>query len=141
MSYLEDARRRFSQDVFATEQTGIVIEDCHPGYARAYFDILPHHKNAAGAVMGGAICTLADFTFAVAANAHPPDALTKPDTVSLSLNCAYLSPARGERLIAEARSIKSGRSTCFYSVEVRDEQDTHVASVTVTGFVKSCGKK
>ena len=42
--------------------------------------------------------------------------------------------ARGTELLAEAKCLKSGRTTCLYAVEVRDELGTYVAHATVNGF-------
>ena len=73
---LEQVRQRFTADCFASKM-GTVIEDIKEGYARCYLDITPLHLNAAGNVMGGAIFTLADFAFAVAANWNKPSCYPK----------------------------------------------------------------
>ena len=78
--------------------------------------------------MGGAIFTLADFAFAVAANACS-DCVTVTQQVSVE----FLAASRGSSLIAEARCMRQGRSSCFYTVEVRDELGTKVAYLTVNG--------
>lgn len=129
MSVLEEVRARFEKDRFATEN-GAVVEDIADGYARCAMEITPAHLNAAGTVMGGAIFTLADFAFAVAANWN------QGLRVSLNSQITYLGTARGSRLLAEARRVKEGRATCYYQVEVKDETGRLVAEVTVTGFVK-----
>lgn len=127
---LEQVRTRFAHDRFATEN-GAIIEEIKEGYARCSMDITPLHLNAAGSVMGGAIFTLADFAFAVAANWN------QPLHVSLTSQITYLGGVKGKKLIAQARMVKEGRSTCFYMVDVTDELGTTVASVTTSGFVKA----
>lgn len=42
--------------------------------------------------------------------------------------------ARGKEIVAEARCVRSGRSTCFYTVTISDELGTAVAHMTVNGF-------
>ncbi len=126
-SLIERARETFGHDRFATEVTGIEIVDVAENYARCELAIDSRHRNAMGAVMGGAIFTLADFCFAVAANAE------KLSVVSVSSNIVYLNAVRGERLIAEAHCLKSGRRNCFFRVTVTDELGTLVAEVTETG--------
>lgn len=126
---LEEVRRFFAQDIFATNM-GAVIEEIGDGYAKCTLELLPCHQNAAGAVMGGAIFTLADFAFAVAANWN------KPLHVSVSSQITYLGAAKGGRLIAEARKVKEGRSTCFYVVQVQDDLGNPVAHITEYGFQK-----
>ena len=59
MDYLENARRIFKEDYFATEAAGIVIDKVEPGYAKCTMPLGKIHKNAAGNVMGGAVFTLA----------------------------------------------------------------------------------
>lgn len=124
------ARKTFANDRFATEAAGVIIEEAGDQVCRCSMKITPVHKNAAGGVMGGAIFTLADLTFAVAAN------FGGRMTVSISSNISFIGAAKGETLLSTARCIKSGRSTCFYEVEIVDDLGTKVAIVTFTGFVK-----
>lgn len=124
---LEEVREKFSNDRFATTN-GAVIEAVADGYARCAMELNETHRNAMGAVMGGAIFTLADFAFAVASNWN------KPASVSLAASISFLGRAKGNRLIAEARVLKEGRRTSCYEVEVRDELGTQVAYMTSNGF-------
>ncbi len=112
------------------ETTGIEIDDVRENYARCSLKTGRQHKNAGNTVMGGAIFTLADFTFAVAANTG--DSIT----VSLTSNITYHNVCRGKTLIAEAICEKSGRNTCSFRIDVRDELGTHVATVSTVGFRK-----
>lgn len=128
MNYTAWAREYFAADLFATKSAGIIIEEAGIDYASCSMEITPNHRNAQGGVMGGAIFTIADFAFAIAANAG------KAPTVSLTSNITYLGAAKGNTLIAEAKPVKSGRSTCSFIVSVTDEKGTAVASVTATGF-------
>ena len=129
MDDLNAVRERFKADRFATQALGAEIEDIGDGYARCSFTVGGVHENARGAVMGGALFTLADFTFAVAAN---QDGRT---VVSLTNQITFLSPAKGRRITAEARCVKQGRTACYYQVSVFDELGTKIAEVTVNGFV------
>lgn len=101
MTDLERAREMFSEDRYATECTGIVIEDVTPGYAKCQLKIEPRHCNALAKPMGGVIFTLADFAFAIAAN------FDKEVTVSQSAQINYLAVAKGSTLIAEAHEVRS----------------------------------
>lgn len=78
--------------------------------------------------MGGAIFTLADFTFAVASNWN------KGLYVSLTAQITYLGKTKGNKLIAEAKVMKEGRTTCYYLVEINDDLGNQVAHVTMSGF-------
>ena len=94
-------------------------------------EIGPEHKNAANTVMGGAIYTLADFAFAVAAN------MMGRLTVSLTSQISFLGTSRGNRLTAEAVMIKSGKNTCYYRVTVTDDTDRVIAEAVTNGFIKN----
>lgn len=125
----EQIRMYFQNDRFATEN-GVVIELAEEGLARCSMTLTEHHQNAMGAVMGGAVFTLADFAFAVASNWQ---GITH---VSRTCQITYLGTAKGGKLIATARRIKEGRQTCYYLVEITDDLGSQVAYVTVDGFVK-----
>jgi acyl-CoA thioesterase len=58
---------------------------------------------------------------------------TEP-TVSQNANIAFLAPARGEELIATARCVKDGRTTCFYEVDITDESENLLVRVSINGF-------
>ncbi len=129
MNNIDEVREFFSNDKFAVEN-GIAIDEIGDHYAKCSFKIEDRHKNAMGAVMGGATFTLADFTFAVASNWQ------KPGTVSLNSNVTYLGVAKGEKLIAEATMLKDGKTTCFYNIVICDDLGNKVAAVTINGFHK-----
>ena len=62
---LTEVRKMFEKDRFATEN-GAMIEEIGNLYAKCSIQLEQRHKNALGAVMGGASFMLADFAFAVA---------------------------------------------------------------------------
>lgn len=131
MDYLKSANEMFRNDLYATKLSGIKIMQVEPEYAKCEMEITPDHLNAGGVVMGGAIYTLADFTFAVAANAG------SPVTVTLGSSIDFVSPSKAERLYAEAKCIKNGKSVCFYSVTVFEQSGRIIAFATSKGFRKS----
>lgn len=130
---LAEAREEFAGDRFAMG-TGVRIEAVGDRYAKCSLQLTSRHLNAAGQTMGGAIFTLADFTFAVAANFRQPHAVT------LESGIRYLTSPKGETLFAESRLIKDGKRVCFFTVDVTDELGTAVACVTFTGFRAGGGK-
>lgn len=125
---LETTRTRFAGDRYATEVTGCEIAAVSSGYAKCRMAVTPAHRNALGIVMGGAIFTLADFTFAIASNTG------FPDTVSVDATIHYLTAARGNSLTAESIAEKNGRRSCVYRIVITDDTGIHVADVTVTGM-------
>lgn len=128
MTDLERARKFFADDLYATEQTGAVIEEVGEKYAKCSLKLDRHHRNAVGGVMGGVMFTLADFVFAVAANFD-----AECITVSVVSQISFLSVAKGDVLYGESRLIKDGRSNCFYEIDITDNLGTKVATVSFTG--------
>ena len=124
---LEEARSFFGGDKFATVAAGAVIEKVEYKYALCSLEIQDVHRNALGAVMGGAMYTLADFCFAVASN------FKQGPTVTVVSQISFLGQPKGDRLIAESRLIKDGRRNCFYEIEGRDEEGKAAAVVSFTG--------
>jgi len=129
MSYLEEAREYFGKDLYASKQTGIVIEAAEPGYAKCSLKIEDRHKNALGHVMGGVFFTMADYAFAIASN------FKQPPTVTQTSQIVYLSAVKGSVLYAETEKIRGGRKTCFYKIMITDDTGADIAYVTTTGFV------
>ena len=124
---LEEVRKIFEGDRFATEN-GAIIEEIGDHSAVCSLAITDSHRNAMGAVMGGAYFMLADFSFAVAANWQ------KMGCVSLHSDISFLGSAKGERLIAKAVCIKDGKRKSCYRVDVTDELGNLAATVTTTVY-------
>ena len=124
---LEDVRKIFEGDRFATEN-GAVIEEIGHHSATCSLVITDSHRNAMGAVMGGTYFMLADFAFAVAANWE------KMGYVSLHSDISFLGAAKGKKLIAKAICVKDGRTTACYRVDVTDECGNLTATITATGY-------
>ena len=128
MGTLEEARKIFSKDLYATELSGIEIDDIGKDYAKCSMKLTEKHKNAYGGIMGGAIYTLADFAFAVASNYGKEQA-----TVSLSSQASFMSATKGSTLFAEAKLLKDGLRNNFYEVTVYDNLDKLISVVLFTG--------
>lgn len=116
-----------NNDLFC-KYCGIRLTRVAPGEAEAELEITPNMYNSRNVVQGGAIMTLADFAFAGAANAMGHS------TVSTGVVTNFLRPGTGKKLIAHAKKIHHGKSTCLYQVEVTNDEGKLVASVNVTGF-------
>lgn len=127
MTELEKAREFFANDLYATEATGVVIDEVGENYAKCSLKLERRHQNAVGHVMGGAIFAMADFTFAVSTNRDGKI------VVSTVAQISHLASPKGDMLYAESRLLKDGHRTCFYQVDIRDNTDTPVAVVTFCG--------
>ena len=124
---LQEARSFFTNDHFATDN-GFTLEALTDDGAVCAVNLSERHQNAEGGVMGGAILALADFTFAVASvNAHRP-------TVAQQVRLSFLNASKGSRLISTATCIKSGRSSCVYRIDIKDDLGKDIAQAMFTGF-------
>ena len=129
MPTLDQIRACCPADRFAVAVAGAVIEIAEPGHAVCSMPIRPIPLNTNSGPMGGAIFTLADFAFAVAANGH-----SERSTVTQQVSITFLAPSRGKTLIAEVRCLKAGRTTCLYAVDVTDDLGAQIAHLTVNGY-------
>ncbi|MBR3308227.1 MAG: PaaI family thioesterase [Lachnospiraceae bacterium] len=130
MKTLEELREFFAKDNFATQQTGIVIEDAAPGYAKVSIEIDDRHINGIGRVMGGVYFTLADFAASVAKNQDFDEEMS----VAMNGQMDFISSASEGKLFAEARIIKDGRKISFCEIKIFDEKEKLIARSNITSY-------
>lgn len=133
MSLTHKAAEKFANDLFATQATGAKLVEVGEHYAKCTLDIQPKHRNAMGSVMGGVMFTLADLAFAAAANSRNIEAGEPLSWVSTNSSIHYLSQPKGNTLTAETQSIKTGRNSCLFSINIYDEQHALVSIVMTEG--------
>lgn len=131
MDYKNRALNLFSKDRYALKTTGVKVEKVEENYCKCRLDIEDKHLNTNSFVMGGAIFTLADYTFGIAANTPIANCVT------LSSSIRFTRPAKGPTLFAEAKCIKDGRSVCFFEVTVTDPEGKIIATGQFSGFRSS----
>lgn len=125
----KDLTKHIGKDQFA-EHVGIVLEVVKPGYARAVMKIMPFHLNGVGRVQGGAIYTLADYTFAAAANTECIK------TLGINTTISFFQAATGSVLTAEAREVSTQNKICGYDVDIFDENGERIARFSGMGYRK-----
>ena len=121
-----------AREHFAVEAAGCEVVQMEREHAVCRMPNCEKIKNELGNPMGGALFTLGDYTFAVAANSADDRFCI---TQSASVN--YLRAAKGQWVIAEAECVHSGHTTCVYSIRMRDELGTQVALMSFTGYYLS----
>lgn len=129
MTPKERIEKMMSADRFAVT-SGVELVDADVNYAVCRMHITKNHLNAAGAVQGGAIFTLADTAFGMAANTQGNL------TVAINNNISYLKSTRGDTLTATARLVSASKKIRTYDVEVVDNLGVLIARMTGTGFTK-----
>lgn len=127
---IEGVRRCFENDRFATAN-GIELVDLRPGYAKARLAVTQQHWNCFGITHGGAIFTLAAFTFAAAGNTGGRLALG----VNMHLSC--LKPTHSGTLEAEATEVSRSKRISTCTVRVTDDTGELVAVFQGTAYIKN----
>jgi len=129
----DNIKKFFSYDKFA-EHAGIVIQSITEDCVECVMEITDIHKNSVVNVHGGAIFTLADFTFAVHANSENLSGGDVGNTVAQSCNINYLNTSKGNRLIAKSKCVKKGRNMSVYQVTITDDLGKDIAMLVGNGF-------
>jgi acyl-CoA thioesterase len=130
---IDRIREYFSADRFAMA-AGIVVNSADEDRVECSMDITDTHRNAGGAVQGGAIFTLADFTFAIHANLDLVCGAGQGVTVAQSCSISFLKSARGKRLIARSACLFRGRTISVYRISVEDDLGALIAEMHGNGF-------
>lgn len=125
---LDEVKRIFEHDRFATETVGCRIVEAGKAHAVCELDITEAHLNANDEVMGGVVYTLADFTAGIASN------IGQDPSVSIESTIRFLSTIKGTKLIATCNPVKPGRSLGFFTITVEDDLGTPIADATATMF-------
>ena len=108
---------------------GMRMTDVEPGRIVFELDAGPQHASPLGTVHGGILCDLAD----AALGCSHASLLEEGDTfTTLELKINFLKPVWSGRLVAEARSLKFGRTIGLSDCRVTDEHGALVAHATST---------
>lgn len=117
-----DIIKEFSENDRFAKNLGIELIKVSEGSAKAKMKIKDIHLNSVNTVHGGAIFTLADFAFAIAANTHGNIA------VALNVNISFLKAVSEGTLIAEAEEVSINRKIATYMIRVLNENNELIAT-------------
>ncbi|MDR0867610.1 MAG: PaaI family thioesterase [Planctomycetota bacterium] len=130
---LEKIRQYFRGDRFAAN-IGVVIDAVSETSVQCSMVLTENHRNAVGGVQGGAIFTLADFTFAVHCNLAMVSGEPVGATVGQSCAISYLKLTRGAKLLAASTCLSRGRAMSVYRIDVTDDLGAPIAQMTGNAF-------
>ena len=102
------------------------------GYCELEGIISETSYNNMNIVHGGYIFGLADTAAGIAALSSVFGSNVNIVTVDASIN--YFKPAKGEKLIAKAKTIKPGKTICVVEVMIYDDNEDCVAKSTMTFY-------
>ena len=117
-----DFINEFSENDRLAKQLDIKLVDVSEGRARVKMEIKDIHLNSVNTVHGGAIFTLADFAFAIAANSHGNIA------VALNVNISFLKAVSEGTLFAEAKEVSINPKIATYNIRVLNEKNELIAT-------------
>ena len=111
----------------------ILTDELGEGTARLSLPVEPHLRNSLGTVHGGVIMSLLDVALCTAARTLHPESI---GVITIDLSTSFIGGGSGERLLAEARVLKDGRSMSFVEGEARNPDGSLVAKAIGTVRVR-----
>jgi len=117
---IETIKKFFKGDRLA-EYLGIELVEVSMGKAVAKMEIRKEHLNGINTVHGGAIFTLADFAFAVAANSHGRV------TVAINVSISFMKASKNGTLTAVANEISLNPKLATYTVNICNDDGELIA--------------
>ncbi len=114
------------------EFLGFRLTDWKEGFARLEMPVRPEHRNTVGYLHGGVIASLLDIAGAVSGSFGVAEEFV---SITINLNCNYMSPHRAETVIAEGELIRSTRSLFFAQAKLFDPEFKRLCA-TATGTYK-----
>jgi uncharacterized protein (TIGR00369 family) len=111
----------------------IATEDLGRGTARLWLPVEPHLTNSLGTVHGGVIMSLLDVALCTAARTLHPASL---GVITIDMSTSFIGGGKGERLMAESRVLKDGRSMTFVEAEAKNADGSLVAKAIGTVRVR-----
>ena len=111
----------------------ILTEELGQGSARLSLPVESHLKNSLGTVHGGVIMSLLDVALCTAARTLHPDSV---GVITIDLSTSFIGGGSGEKLFAEARVLRDGRSLIFVEGEAKNDDGSLVAKAIGTVRVR-----
>lgn len=132
-----DAKLEFTRDyqqrIPFIAHLGLVTEALGEGSARLSMALPRHFTNSLGTAHGGVIMSLLDVALCTAARTLHPDSV---GVVTIDMSTSFIGGGQGDRLLAEARVLKDGRSMTFVEGEARNADGSLVAKAIGTVKVR-----
>ena len=125
--------REYQKKIPFVAHLKILTEALGEGTARLSMPVEPHMKNSLGTAHGGVIMSLLDVALCTAARTLHPES---QGVITINLSTSFIGAGNGERLIAEARVLKDGRSMSFVEGEAKNGDGSLVAKAVATVRVR-----
>jgi uncharacterized protein (TIGR00369 family) len=125
--------RDYQKKIPFVSHLGLVTEALGEGTARLSMALPEHFTNSLGTAHGGVIMSLLDVALCTAARTLHPDSI---GVITIDMSTAFIGGGSGERLVAEARVLRDGRSMTFVEGEARNADGSLVAKAIGTVKVR-----
>lgn len=125
--------RDYQQRIPFIAHLGLVTEALGEGTARLCMPLPKHFTNSLGTAHGGVIMSLLDVALCTAARTLHPESV---GVVTIDMSTSFIGGGKGDRLVAEARVLKDGRSMTFVEGEAKNADGSLVAKAIGTVRVR-----
>lgn len=132
MEYIDVLKDKFENEDRYASSLGIKMLELGPGYAKIGMKVTREMVNFHGITHGGAIFSLADSAFGLAANSHGVSA------VAMTVSIDYLAmTAPGDYLVAVAEETQRSRKIGNYNIQVLNQDEKVIAAMRGITYLKS----
>jgi uncharacterized protein (TIGR00369 family) len=114
------------------EFLGFRLTEWKQGFARLEMPVRHDHRNTVGYLHGGVIASLLDIAGAVAGSHGISDEFV---SVTINLNCSFISPHQAATVVAEGELIRTTKSLFFCQSKLFDPEHKRLCA-TATGIYK-----
>lgn len=114
------------------EFLGFRLTTWSQGLARLEMPVRREHQNTVGYLHGGVIASLLDIVGAVSGSFGISEEFV---SVTINLNCNFMSPHRASTVIAEAELIRANNSVFFTQAKLLDPENNRLCA-TASGTYK-----
>ena len=129
MSEAAGFAREYQKRIPFLQLLKVVTDELGQGTAKLSLPVEPQLTNSLGSVHGGVIMSLLDVALCTAARTLHPES---QGVITINLSTSFIGAGSGERLLAEARVLKDGRSMSFVEGEARNADGSLVAKAIGT---------
>lgn len=114
------------------EFLGFRLTEWKEGFTRLEMPVRPEHRNTVGFLHGGVIASLLDIAGAISGSFGASENFV---SVTINLNCNYLSPLRADTVVVEGELVRANKSLFFAEARLYDPEHKRLCA-TATGTYK-----
>ena len=125
--------REYQKKIPFLQHLKIQTDELGQGTARLSLPVERAFTNSLGTVHGGVIMSLLDVAVCTAARTLHPESI---GVITIDMSVSFIGGGTGQRLYADARVLRDGRSMSFVEGEAKNEDGSLVAKAIATVRVR-----